>query len=252
MYYDKLSQTGTMDAIRQAGQDSLIAYFTQPIALTTAAVIVLLYILWRGTRNQAILRKINAPGPKPWPFIGNALDFRKFNGVHLLLCDYIQKYGKVLAVTLGKKPSVVIADPDMLKQILVKDFWNFSNRAVSVKIPGPMGKSVFFARDNAWKRIRTTLTPTFSAKKMKGMVSMMEESCDRLIAKIEKVVDTGKWRVFYLKTIEVNACFVNLCNGTDMFPCQMEKRKFANMEHWTAGFRNDYKRTEKKERRSRM
>ena len=180
-----------MDAIKQARQDSLIAYLSQPIALVTAGIIVLLYIYWRGTRNQAILKKINAPGPKPWPFIGNALDARKFNGMHLLLCDYIQKYGRVFVLTLSK-PSVVIADPDLLKQILVKDFWNFPNHFASTKVPGAMGKSVFFARDNAWKRIRTTLTPTFSAKKMKGMVSMIEESCDRLMTKIERVVDTGK------------------------------------------------------------
>ena len=136
-------------------------------------------------------KKINAPGPKPWPFIGNTLDTRKFNGVHLLLCDYIQRYGKVFAFTLGDRPSVVIADPDMLKQILVKDFWNFPNHAGRVDLAGSFSKSVFFARDDAWKRIRTTLTPTFSAKKIKGMIALIEESCDRLMTKIEQVVDTG-------------------------------------------------------------
>ena len=183
-----------MDAIKQAArQGSLNAYLSQPVALLTAGVLLLVYIYWRGTRNHAILKKINAPGPKPWPFIGNSFDFRKFNGVHLLLCDYVQKYGRVFSFTLGSSPSVVIADPEMLKQILVKDFWNFPNHKVPMKIPGPMGKSVFFVRDEDWKRIRTTLTPTFSAKKMKGMVALIEESCDRLMAKIEQVVDTGEW-----------------------------------------------------------
>ena len=171
--------------------DPLIAYLTQPIFLLPTGVILLLFIYWQGTRNQAILKKINAPGPKPWPFIGNTLDARKFKGVHLLLCDYIKRYGKVFAFTLGDRPSVVIADPDMLKQILVKDFWNFPNHAVRVKIAGAIGKSVFFARDDTWKRIRATLTPTFSARKMKGMVALIEESCDRLMTKIEQVVDTG-------------------------------------------------------------
>lgn len=88
--------------------------------------------------------------------------------------------------------AVVIADPDMLKQILVKDFWNFPNHAGRVDLAGSFSKSVFFARDDAWKRIRrTTITPTFSAKKMKGMVALIEESCDRLMMKIEQVVDSG-------------------------------------------------------------
>lgn len=180
-----------MDASNQTNQDSLIVYLGQPIFLLTVGVISLLYIYWQETRNQAILKEINAPGPKPWPFIGNTLDARKFNGFHLLLCDYIQKYGKVFAFTLGNKPSVVIADPDMLKQILVKDFWNFPNRPIRVKLAGAIGKSVFLARDETWKRIRAILTPSFSAKKMKGMVALIEESCDRLMARIEQVADTG-------------------------------------------------------------
>ena len=180
-----------MDANDQEKQDPLVAFLTQPICLLPTGVILLLFIYWQGTRNQAILKKINAPGPKPWPFIGNSLDTRKFNGVHLLLCDYIQRYGKVFAFTLGDRPSVVIADPDMLKQILVKDFWNFPNHAGRVDLAGTFSKSVFFARDDAWKRIRTTLTPTFTAKKIKGMVALIEESCDRLMTKIEQVVDTG-------------------------------------------------------------
>ena len=180
-----------MDANDQAKQDPLIAFLTQPICLLPTGVILLLFIYWQGTRNQAILKKINAPGPKPWPFIGNTLDARKFNGLHLLLCDYIQRYGNVFAFTLGDRPSVVIADPDMLKQILVKDFWNFPNHAGRVDLAGSFSKSVFFARDDAWKRIRTTLTPSFSAKKIKGMVALIEESCDRLMTKIEQVVDTG-------------------------------------------------------------
>jgi len=178
--------------MEQAQETSYTTYCTLPIAFVTAGIVVLVYNFWQAVRNEAIRKKINAPGPRSWPFVGNLLETRKFNGIHLLHFHHIQKYGKVFSICLGRKPTVVIADPDILKQILVKDFWNFRNRFLQVQINAPIGKSVFFARDEAWKRIRATLSPSFSGKKMKGMVSLIEESHDRLMEKIEKVVGTGE------------------------------------------------------------
>ena len=191
-----------MDTNTEEQENAYTTHFTLP-ALVTAGIVVLAYTFWQEARNQAIRKKINVPGPRSWPFVGNLLDIRKFRGIHLLLCDYIQKYGKVFSLRLGSKLSVVIADSDILRQILVKDFWNFRNHFGQPAIVTAMGKSVFFARDEVWKRIRTTLTPSFSAKKMKGMVSLIEESLDKLMEKVEKVVGSGKsgnssvsWRVF--------------------------------------------------------
>ena len=172
--------------------DSSATYCTLLNAVVTASIVVVLYAFWKEARSEAIRKQANLPGPKPWPFFGNLLDVRKFNGIHLMLHDHLQKYGKVFSLTVGRKPAIVIGDPDFLKQILVKDFWNFRNRCIQLKLPGAISKAVFFARDEEWKRIRATLTPSFSAKKMKGMVSLMEESIERVMEKIDAVADTGE------------------------------------------------------------
>ena len=168
-----------------------------PTAFITAGVVVLLFIWWQEACNCALRKKINAPSPKGWPIIGNMLDARKLNGVHLLLCNYIKNHGKVFSFSIFGKPSLVIADPDILKKILVKDFWNFRNRFAVIKPKGTIAKSVFLERDEAWRRIRATLTPSFSAKKMKGMVSLIENSFERLMQKLEGVVNTGKWGYYF-------------------------------------------------------
>ena len=38
--------------------------------------------------------------------------------------DYFKKYGKVFAICLRGRPSLlaIVADPELLKQIMVKDF----------------------------------------------------------------------------------------------------------------------------------
>ena len=172
--------------------DSSATYCTLLNAVVTAAIVVVLYAFWKEARSETIRKQVNLPGPKPWPFFGNLLDVRKFNGIHLMLHDYLQTYGKVFSLTVGRKPAIVIGDPDFLKQILVKDFWNFRNRFMQLKPNGPAAKGIFIARDEEWKRIRATLSPSFSAKKMKGMVSLMDESIERVMEKINALADTGE------------------------------------------------------------
>ena len=171
-----------------------------PATIAPLLLLLVLFLYWYGTRGFADLKKLNVPGPKPVPFLGNVLETRKYGAMHLMFLDYAKKYGKVFAVCLFGKPTLVVADPEMLKQIMVKDFSKFRNR---FRFPGPLGppleKNLLDTRDETWKRIRTTLTPTFSAGKMKLMVPLMEKSCDTLLEKLEEIADSGeyiKWNCF--------------------------------------------------------
>lgn len=103
---------------------------------------------------------------------------------------------------MGRKPIVVIADPDILRQVMVKEFSSFPNRLVRAMPSGnhvlhapqsslltanlcvsaqklvitskPMSDCLLFLRDDTWKRVRSVLTPSFSAAKMK------EVRCERV------------------------------------------------------------------------
>ena len=108
-----------------------------------------------------------------------------------MLFDYFKKYGKVFAVSLGGGPLLVVADPELAKQIMTKNFPSFRNRFSFQKMKPPMDKNVLDAKDDTWKRIRNTLTPTFSAGKMKLMVPLTEKSCDTLVEKLDKIADSG-------------------------------------------------------------
>ncbi|XP_078377058.1 cytochrome P450 3A8-like [Oculina patagonica] len=169
-----------------------LASLAHPAAIASLVLLVVSFLYWYGTRGFADLKKLNVPGPKPVPFLGNFLEARKYDGIHLMYLDYAKKYGKVFAVCLGGRPSLVVADPELLKQITIKDFPNFRNRFQIQNFGPSFSKNVFNARDETWKRIRNTLTPTFSAGKMKLMVPLIEKSCDKLLDKLEKTVDSGQ------------------------------------------------------------
>ena len=168
-----------MEFLEQTSLQSL----AHPAAIASLVLLIALFLYWYGTRGFAALKKLNVPGPKPIPFFGNFLEARKYNGFHLMQLDNLKKYGKVHSLCLGGKPSLVVADPELLKQIMIKDFPNFRNRYIVQRTL--RGENVFIAKDETWKRIRNTLTPTFSAGKMKLMVPLIEKSCDTLMDKLK-------------------------------------------------------------------
>ena len=70
-----------------------------------------------------------------------------------MMFENMKRYGKIFAVYIGRLPAIVILDPDVLKQILVKDFSSFRNRSDAGKPPPPLENNLFAARNEQWKRI---------------------------------------------------------------------------------------------------
>ncbi|XP_071501620.1 cytochrome P450 3A40-like [Diadema antillarum] len=149
------------------------------------AVILLafMYMVWCYT---FFLRR-NIPGPVPLPIFGNALEWRK--GIHLALDDYIQKYGSGCGFYKFFYPSILVSDPETIKQIMVKHFDRFSNRE-PIPLDNPnMDKALFLSSDDLWRKIRHTLTPAFSGRKMKLMSLMVNEPADRLLQNFKTIYE---------------------------------------------------------------
>ena len=120
-----------------------------------------------------------------------------------MMLNYFYKYGRVHKMCFGRTPVIVVSDPEIVKQILVKDFWKFPNRPQFIKPNPPLSSGLFFARDKTWKRIRNTLTPTFTAAKLKHIVPIIDGASDRLMEKMKTFSETGK-----IYAIEIPANFL--------------------------------------------
>ena len=76
------------------------------------------------------------------------------------------------------------------------------------------------AEKDKWKRIRNTLTPAFSALKMKQMIPLMNACCDNLIKKLsgvadkEQSVNISKW------VCDVRFSFHSLLTYHSYCPCK--------------------------------
>ncbi|XP_027203565.2 cytochrome P450 3A24-like [Dermatophagoides pteronyssinus] len=146
----------------------------------TGFFIILISVLYwyiRTTYSYWSSRGIN--GPPIVPFLGNF--FLPHKPIALLHQNYIRRYGKFFGMYQGRKPILCIADPVIIKRILVQDFPMFRNRIKQTVRHKIFAQNLVNARDEAWKRIRSILSPMFTSSKMKKMESMIDQCADSMI-----------------------------------------------------------------------
>ncbi|XP_075439768.1 thromboxane-A synthase-like, partial [Ascaphus truei] len=136
------------------------------------------------------LERVGIKHPKPLPFIGNVLLFHKgfWEGDKQL----IQKYGPICGYYMGRRAMILLCEPEAIKQVLQKDFGNFRNRMKLNMVTKPMSDSLLCLRDDQWKRVRSVLTPSFSATRMKEMCPLINDACDVLVSNLLGFADSGE------------------------------------------------------------
>lgn len=158
--------------------------------------LVLLY--WYSVYPYSVLARCGIRHPKPSPFFGNMFMFRQgFFGCHT---ELINKYGRVCGYYLGRRAVVVVADPDMLRQIMVKEFTSFPNRMTIRAATKPMSDCLLMLKNEHWKRVRSILTPSFSSAKMREMVPLINTATDSLLKNLDAYEASGE-------SFDIHRCF---------------------------------------------
>ncbi|KAM9311442.1 thromboxane-A synthase [Gastrophryne carolinensis] len=139
-------------------------------------------LYWYSVSAFSKLEEMGIAHPRPTPFIGNLLLFKK--GFWEGAADIIKQYGPIAGYYLGRQPIVLISDPEAIKQVLQKDFANFPNRMKLRSVTKPLSDSLLCLRDERWRRVRSILTPTFSGARMKEMCPLIHQACDALLANL--------------------------------------------------------------------
>ncbi|XP_065088005.1 probable cytochrome P450 6g2 [Ochlerotatus camptorhynchus] len=122
----------------------------------------------------------NVPGPKPSLIFGNIAS-NIFMTQHIgEVCDeWYNKFSNAPFVGYFKifKPSVMIRDPEMIKNVLVKDQACFSANdfAFDEKVDPLLAHNPFMVDGERWKKARQLLTPIFTGSKMKQLFPIMDQ-----------------------------------------------------------------------------
>ncbi|XP_036028240.1 cytochrome P450 3A13-like [Onychomys torridus] len=166
----------------------LIPNFSTETWALLATVLVLLYLY--GTSSHGLFKKIGIPGPKPLPFVGTMLNYRR--GMWKYDTECHKKYGDMWGLYDGLLPVLVITQPDMIKKVLVKEFYSIFTNRILLGPPGFMKKGIVRSKNEEWKRIRSLLTPTFSSGKLKEMFPIIQEYGDTMVKNMSQEVEKGK------------------------------------------------------------
>jgi len=154
--------------------------------------LVAFYALYRyGTQNFNLFSENGIPGPKPLPFVGNMWGVWE-KTMWKEDMKHTKIYGKVFGIFEGKKPTLIVSDPEIVKQIMVKDFDHFNNHSSfgGPKIP-IFSKMVFVLEDQEWKDVRSSITPAFSSGKIKKMTGTINEHINKRLLRLKEEARTG-------------------------------------------------------------
>ncbi|KAM9013524.1 cytochrome P450 3A9-like [Ara ararauna] len=162
----------------------LPSFLTETWALFLVFIVLLLaYGIW----PFGFFKKLGIPGPRPLPFVGTCLEYRK--GFLEFDNECFQKYGKIWGIYDGRQPVLAVMDPQIIKSVLVKECYStFTNRR-HTDLAGILNNAVSLAEDEQWKRIRTVLSPTFTSGKLKEMFPVIKHYGEILVKNVQKQVE---------------------------------------------------------------
>ncbi|CAG2119125.1 unnamed protein product, partial [Medioppia subpectinata] len=143
------------------------------------------------TRNFQYWTKRGIKGPKPYPWVGTDL-YQFFKPTHILDTQWLKTYGNIYGTFNMDEPVITIAKPELIQQVLVKDFHVFADRkGRSYKHP-VLHKNVFYSTGDDWKRLRSIISPTFTSGKMRKMYHLVGECLQEYIEILDEMAVEGR------------------------------------------------------------
>jgi len=171
----------------------ITSILTEPTTWIAITITLLVYLYRYGTSAFHVFSSQGIPGPKPVPFFGTFWGIwrKSIPDEDLRL---VKEYGKLYGTFEGTVPTLHINDTKLIRSIFIKDFDHFINRR---HFELPENRLLDYAlsnlRDQAWKDVRSAVTPTFTSGKIKKYSVLMKECADKMCQRLHSfAAEQGK------------------------------------------------------------
>ncbi|XP_012059255.1 PREDICTED: cytochrome P450 9e2-like [Atta cephalotes] len=151
-------------------------------------------------------------------------------------CKYLYNHfsnAKYVGIMDFATPSVLLRDPELIRDVMVRDFEHFPDHRsfVDESVEPLFGKNIFSLRGDRWKEMRNTLSPSFTASKMKFMFDLISKCSHDFV---DYLVDHPE----ICDAIEMKGAFRRYTNdviATAAFGISVNSMKDQNNEFYTRG-----------------
>lgn len=107
---------------------------------------------------------------------------------------YKQTTEPFIGIYLFFRPAILVRDRELVKNILTRDFQHFHDRGVYCEPKSdPMSATLFALPGQAWKSLRTRLTPAFTSGKLKGMFPQILGVGNELVKFMKPLAEKGEF-----------------------------------------------------------
>jgi cytochrome P450 family 6 len=174
------------------------------------AIFIGLYFYF--TRNFKFWHKLGIPYVKPTPFVGNLKEcvlLKTTIGEQMQRIYNEHSDKPYVGIFSFDKPSLLIRDLELVKNILVKDFHIFMDRTLSVeeKLDPLLANGLPFLKGKRWRHLRTNLNPVFTLGKLKKTFYLVDTCCKELADCLHRATADGK--LFKYKCSYKLHCVIN-------------------------------------------
>lgn len=143
------------------------------------------------------------------PYIQPSFPFGNFKDIFLQKVSFAEAIQNlhessdepVVGVYAFARPSLLIRDTSIVRDILIKDFASFSSRGLNANEKvDPMSNNILLQNGEKWRTARTSLSPAFTSGKLKGMFDSICGCAEPLKEYVGKYANQNK-------TIEIREAF---------------------------------------------
>lgn len=142
--------------------------------------------------QERTLRQIDdLPGPKRFPLVGNFFQI-EIPRLHQILEDWVGDYGTLYRYSMGPKTFIVVADPDLIDQVLRRRPETYRRLATVEPVFREMGvDGVFSAEGSSWRPQRRLSMEALSHRHLRDFYPTLTRVAERFRDRCSRLADSG-------------------------------------------------------------
>lgn len=134
---------------------------------------------------------------------------------------------------LGGRPSYLIRDPNLIKQIMITDFDHFVNHKFTFENENDLfSHTLFGMRGSKWRQMRCTVSPAFTGRRMRMMHELMVKSSEEFIITLKETDKIAK--IFDSRDLFTR--YANDIIATTAFGIEMNSMRDVDNDFFKAGY----------------